>query len=165
MFDIGFLEIVVVLVVALIVIGPERMPEVARKIGQFMGKTKRFINTMKEDSEITSAVRELQDSINLEEEKKQLESVSDELQDDFNKMQDDWGIEEEISRPTFGGEAPAEYTGSQFNQAPQQPVVPEESVETKPANKPKADNSKTKPTGSDEQTEVKTESATQPEKA
>jgi len=44
MFDIGFLEIIVILVITLMVIGPERMPEVARKMGQFIGKTRRFIN-------------------------------------------------------------------------------------------------------------------------
>ena len=46
MFDIGFLEILVILIIALMVIGPARMPEVARKIGAFTGKTKRFINSM-----------------------------------------------------------------------------------------------------------------------
>ncbi|WP_024851979.1 Sec-independent protein translocase protein TatB [Hydrogenovibrio kuenenii] len=125
MFDIGFMEILVVLIVALIVIGPERMPEVARKIGQFMGKTKRFINSMKEDSEISSAMREIHEAVNLDEEKKQLESVTEELQDDFSQMHQEWGIEEEISRPTFGGEEPASYTDSQFNKAPQQPALPD----------------------------------------
>lgn len=129
MFDIGFLEILVVLIIALIVIGPERMPEVARKIGQFTGKVKRFVNSMKEDSEITSAVRELQESMNLEEERRHLEEVSDSLQDDFTQMQDEWGIDEEISRPTFGGSEPVSHTGSQFNKAPAQPVIPPKTAE------------------------------------
>lgn len=124
MFDIGFLEILVVLIIALIVIGPERMPEVARKIGQFTSKVKRFVNSMKEDSEITSAVRELQDSMNIEDEKRHLEEVTDSLQDDFSQMQEEWGIDEEISRPTFGGSEPAPHTGTQFNKAPAQPELP-----------------------------------------
>ena len=49
MFDIGFLEIMVILIIALLVIGPERMPELARKIGSFMGRMRRFINSVKED--------------------------------------------------------------------------------------------------------------------
>ncbi|MBN2607344.1 Sec-independent protein translocase protein TatB [Hydrogenovibrio sp. JE_KL2] len=140
MFDIGFTEILLVLVVALIVIGPERMPEVARKIGQFIGKTKRFINSVKEDSEISSAVRELHDSINLDEEKKAIESVSDSLHDDFSQLQQDWEVEE-ISRPTFGGSEPVTSTESQFNKAPQQPVLPSaepDKTATKPAATDKA---------------------------
>ncbi|MDG4811400.1 Sec-independent protein translocase protein TatB [Hydrogenovibrio sp. 3SP14C1] len=123
MFDIGFLEIIVILVIALIVIGPERMPEVARKIGQFMGKTKRFINSMKENSEITETVRDLQNSMNIEEEKRNLESVSETLQDDFSKIQDEFGIDQEISRP-FTSEEPTAFSGTQFNKAPAQPKLP-----------------------------------------
>ena len=123
MFDIGFLEIIVIMVIALIVIGPERMPEVARKIGQFMGKTKRFINSMKENSEITETVRDLQNSMNLEEEKRNLESVSDTLQDDFSKIQDEFGIDQEISRP-FDSDEPTAFSGTHFNKAPAQPKMP-----------------------------------------
>ncbi|AZR81220.1 Sec-independent protein translocase protein TatB [Thiomicrospira sp. S5] len=122
MFDIGFLEIIVILVITLIVIGPERMPEVARKIGQFVGKTKRFINSVKDNSEISETVRELQHSINLEEERKQIESVSHSLQDDLTNMQDEFGIDE-LSRP-FGNDPNQPAEGSQFNKAPAQPVLP-----------------------------------------
>jgi len=122
MFDIGFLEIIVILVIALIVIGPERMPEVARKIGQFMGKTKRFIHSMKENSEITETVRDLQNSMNIEEEKRNLESVSETLQDDFSKIQDEFGIDQEITRP-FDSEDPPAFSGTQFNKAPEQPKL------------------------------------------
>lgn len=133
MFDIGFLEIIVIMVIALIVIGPERMPEVARKIGQFMGKTKRFINSMKENSEITETVRDLQNSMNLEEEKRNLESVSDTLHDDFSKIQDEFGIDQEISRP-FNSDEPTAFSGTQFNKPPAQPKMPppEESTSSTP---------------------------------
>lgn len=122
MFDIGFLEIIVILVITLIVIGPERMPEVARKIGQFIGKTKRFINSVKDNSEISETVRELQHSMNLEEERKKIESVTHDLQDDLTHMQDDFGIDE-LSRP-FGQDPNQTAEGSQFNKAPTQPVLP-----------------------------------------
>lgn len=133
MFDIGFLEIIVIMVIALIVIGPERMPEVARKIGQFMGKTKRFINSMKENSEITETVRDLQHSMNLDEEKKHLEGVRETLHDDFSKIQDEFGIDQEISRP-FNSEEPTAFSGTQFNKAPAQPKLPtnEESETSSP---------------------------------
>lgn len=136
MFDIGFLEIIVILVITLLVIGPERMPEVARKIGQFMGKTKRFINSMKENSEITETVREIQQSMNLEEEKKHIESVTGSLQDDFTHIREEFGIDEDIARPTFGGEEPPAAVGNQFNKAPAQPLPAKESASatTQPAN-------------------------------
>lgn len=118
MFDIGFLEIIVILVITLLVIGPERMPEVARKIGQFVGKTKRFINSVKQNSEITDAVKEIQDSINLEEEKKSFDKVTSGLQDDLSQIQQQFEIDEEVSRPF----AQTEAAGSQFNKAPSQPM-------------------------------------------
>lgn len=123
MFDIGFLEIIVILVITLIVIGPERMPEVARKIGQFIGKTKRFINSVKDNSEISETVRELQHSINIEEERRQIESVSHSLKNDLSQLQEDYGIDE-IARP-FGQDPNQPVEGSQYNRAPAQPVLPD----------------------------------------
>jgi sec-independent protein translocase protein TatB len=49
MFDIGFSELVVVALVALIVIGPERLPRVARTAGALLGRAQRYINDVKAD--------------------------------------------------------------------------------------------------------------------
>jgi len=49
MFDIGFSELVVVAIVALIVIGPERLPKVARTMGHFFGRLQRYVNDVKSD--------------------------------------------------------------------------------------------------------------------
>jgi len=49
MFDIGFSEIVVIAVVALIVIGPERLPKVARTLGHLFGRMQRYVNDVKAD--------------------------------------------------------------------------------------------------------------------
>lgn len=49
MFDIGFLELTVIAVVALIVIGPERLPEVARTVGTWVGRFRRFVTNVKSD--------------------------------------------------------------------------------------------------------------------
>ncbi len=51
MFDSGFLELLVVGIIALIVIGPERLPEVAAKVGKFIGKIKAFVATTRDDIE------------------------------------------------------------------------------------------------------------------
>ena len=49
MFDIGFSEIVVIAVVALIVIGPERLPRTARMLGHLFGRLQRYVNEVKAD--------------------------------------------------------------------------------------------------------------------
>jgi sec-independent protein translocase protein TatB len=49
MFDIGFSEIMVIAVVALIVIGPERLPKVARTLGHLFGRMQRYVNDVKAD--------------------------------------------------------------------------------------------------------------------
>jgi len=48
-FDIGFWELTLIAVVALLVIGPERLPEVARKAGMWVGRMRRFVTNVKAD--------------------------------------------------------------------------------------------------------------------
>ncbi len=49
MFDIGFSELLVIGVVALIVIGPERLPKVARTVGLLFGRMQRYVSAVKAD--------------------------------------------------------------------------------------------------------------------
>jgi sec-independent protein translocase protein TatB len=49
MFDIGFSELLVIAVVALLVIGPERLPKVARTAGHLFGRLQRYVNDVKAD--------------------------------------------------------------------------------------------------------------------
>ena len=49
MFDIGFSEILVIAVVALVVIGPERLPKTARTLGLLFGRLQRYVNEVKAD--------------------------------------------------------------------------------------------------------------------
>lgn len=66
MFDIGFSELMVLAVVALVVVGPERLPKVARTVGHLMGRFQRYVSDVKSDID-----RELR----LEEMKKLREEV------------------------------------------------------------------------------------------
>lgn len=43
MFDLGFQEIIVIFIVALIVFGPKRLPELARTVGKWVGEIKRGV--------------------------------------------------------------------------------------------------------------------------
>ena len=77
MFDVGFSEIVVIAVVALIVIGPERLPKVARTLGHMFGRLQRYVNEVKADinremeldelrklqAEVHSAARDIEQSV------------------------------------------------------------------------------------------------------
>ena len=70
MFDIGFTELIVIGVVALIVIGPERLPKVARTAGHLYGRLQRYVSSVKSDisqeiqlDEIRRAGQEFKDSI------------------------------------------------------------------------------------------------------
>lgn len=49
MFDIGFSELVLIAVLALIVLGPKRLPEAARTAGHWLGRLRRFLTDVKQD--------------------------------------------------------------------------------------------------------------------
>lgn len=69
MFDVGFSELVVIGIVALVVIGPERLPKVARMAGLLLGRMQRYVNDVKADinreiqlDELRSLKNDVQDS-------------------------------------------------------------------------------------------------------
>ena len=49
MFDVGFSEMLVIAVVALVVIGPEKLPGVAKTVGAWFGRLQRYVNDVKAD--------------------------------------------------------------------------------------------------------------------
>jgi sec-independent protein translocase protein TatB len=48
-FDVGFTELMVIALVGLIVIGPERLPKVARTVGHLLGRLQRYVGDVKSD--------------------------------------------------------------------------------------------------------------------
>jgi len=80
MFDIGFSELLVIGIVALVVIGPERLPKVARTLGHLLGRAQRYVNDVKSDinreiqldelkklqTQVTDSARALEDSVRKE---------------------------------------------------------------------------------------------------
>lgn len=80
MFDIGFSELMVIGIVALLVIGPERLPKVARTLGHLLGRAQRYVSDVKSDinreiqldelkklqSQVTESARALEDSVRKE---------------------------------------------------------------------------------------------------
>lgn len=60
MFEIGIWELVLIMVIALIVLGPERLPEVARTAGRWVGKARGMMRTVKAEIDRELAAEELQ---------------------------------------------------------------------------------------------------------
>lgn len=51
MFDVGFAEVVLVFIVALVVFGPEKLPQLARNIGHWVGRAKSLFSSLKYELE------------------------------------------------------------------------------------------------------------------
>jgi len=75
MFDIGFSELMVIGLVALIVIGPERLPRVARTLGILAGRLQRYVADVKAD-------------INREVELEELRKMKDSMQEVKDSVQE-----------------------------------------------------------------------------
>ncbi len=60
MFEIGIWELVLIMVIALIVLGPERLPEVARTVGRWVGKARSMARSVKAEIDRELAAEELQ---------------------------------------------------------------------------------------------------------
>ena len=93
MFDVGFGELVVIGLVALIVVGPERLPTVARTAGLWIGKARHMLAAVKEDIDRELKAAELKQMLEqqakgsgiyeiVEETKDSLQEVKKELQAD-----------------------------------------------------------------------------------
>lgn len=75
MFDIGFSEIIVCAVVALIVIGPERLPETVRTLGLWVGRLKRSLRDTREEIERQMGVDDIRRQLHNEEIMRSLEDA------------------------------------------------------------------------------------------
>lgn len=60
MFDVSFSELLVIAFVALIVIGPEKLPKVARTLGALVGRMQRYLAEVKEEVNREARFEELQ---------------------------------------------------------------------------------------------------------
>ena len=89
MFDIGFPELLLVSVVMLLVFGPERLPEVLRNIGRFVGGARRSFDTLRAELEREVGADELKRELHnarIMEEAKQLEQMVRKGQDEVEEM-------------------------------------------------------------------------------
>ena len=85
--DIGFSELLLVIVIALVVIGPKRLPEAARFLGYWTGKLRRTLQNARADMErelgIDDIKREVHNQLRLEE----LEAERKQVEETFRRSQ------------------------------------------------------------------------------
>ena len=96
MFDVGFSELLLIGIVALVIFGPEDLPRVARTVGHLLGKFRRYVADVKSDisremeladvkrlhDELKDGARSLQDSIN-----EQARSLEADFQNSIGNLQ------------------------------------------------------------------------------
>lgn len=86
MFDLGFWELLLILIVALLVIGPERLPTVARQAGMWFGKAKRFVSSVQRDINEELHTEELRRVMKDAEISEELQQTTRELKESAREM-------------------------------------------------------------------------------
>lgn len=130
MFDVSFAELIVIGIVALVVIGPERLPAVARTVGYFLGRARRYVDQVKhdlhEEMELDN-LKKLKDSIH-----ETVDSFENSIHSEISKIQeatDTRPVTRSEKQPTV--EKPAESPRSvdskekAASSVPQEPRQPE----------------------------------------
>ena len=90
MFDGGFSEVVIIAIIALVILGPERLPKVARTLGFWVGKARRMVADVKSDIDREMRESELADLRKLGDE---ISDVKNEVQSAAGEVADDAGVE------------------------------------------------------------------------
>lgn len=107
MFDIGFSELLVIALVTLIVVGPERLPKVARTLGHMLGRLQRYVNDVKADIAREMELEELRKMrASVEESAREIErSLHEEVNRAEREIQ---AVAEAVEKSTVEGATTAE---------------------------------------------------------
>lgn len=122
MFDIGFSELIVIGIVALIVIGPEKLPRVAKTVGHLLGRAQRYVSDVKADinreiqldelkkiqAEVSESARNIEDTV-----KKELDATRVTLETPA----------QEVAAELEGAAAPVAALGESVGAAPEVPAT------------------------------------------
>ena len=118
MFDISFTEILVIAVVALIVLGPERLPQVARTLGHLLGRAQRYVNDVKNDIQQEMELDELNKLKTSVQEA--AHSIENTVRAEINQFQD---LTAETKSITATPPVPPPETVAEAASAPQSPTT------------------------------------------
>jgi sec-independent protein translocase protein TatB len=120
MFDIGFTELLVIGIVALVVIGPERLPRVARTLGHLAGRMQRYVADVKAD-------------INREMELEDLKKMRDSMQEAASSFQS--SVQSELHKTETDLNKSVEAVVGELDKKPEEakPAEEKKPEEVKPA--------------------------------
>ena len=93
MFDVGFQELLLLAIVALIVVGPERLPALARTLGMWIGRGKRMARNLKDDIDAELKADELKRILEEQKISNPMEEIIEESKDSIQQ------IKEELEAP------------------------------------------------------------------
>jgi sec-independent protein translocase protein TatB len=124
MFDIGFSELLVIGVVALIVIGPEKLPRMARTVGHLAGRLQRYVADVKAD---------ISREIELDELRKMRDSMQETASNFETSVQSELAkTETDLNKSVEAVVGDLPKTGDLPKAADLRPEEPKKSKETKP---------------------------------
>lgn len=95
MFDIGFWELVLISVVALVVLGPERLPHAIRTVSRTISGAKRMANSVKDELSHELKIQELHENLRKAEQGG-LANISPEIKESVDKLK---AAAQEVQRP------------------------------------------------------------------
>lgn len=129
MFDIGFSELLVIGVVALIVIGPEKLPRVARTAGHLIGRLQRYVSDVKADinREVElEELRKMRDSVQQAASsiETSVNSTLSQTEQDLNAALESGTPAPAATEPTQSIGAPSAEAGMPPTQSGAEPVAP-----------------------------------------
>ena len=89
MFDVGFFELLLIGVVALLVVGPERLPKLARTAGMWLGRGRRFLNSVKQDIDREMKADELRQILDKQKQSNPLHEIVEDTKKGFAQIKTD----------------------------------------------------------------------------
>lgn len=99
MFDIGFWELAVIGVVALLVVGPERLPGLARTTGLWVGRARRFVSGVKADIDREIAADELKKALAEQDASESVYDIIEETKQSIQGIQEEGKVLPEPEKP------------------------------------------------------------------
>lgn len=112
MLEVGSWELLVILVVALLVIGPDKLPGLVRTLGRWVGKARAYVNTVKSDIDREMRLQELQELMNQNERNNSLHEVVEETKSVVNEVQ------QTLNGPVEAADKPAQIEATAATPAP-----------------------------------------------
>lgn len=119
MFDIGFAELLIIAVVALVVLGPEKLPVAARTLGLWLGRIRRTVGSIQSEISEELRIEEMKRTAAVSKEK--LDRELDDMRTPFNEA---FGDESPLSQNAVSSEQLGNKTEPAERLATEQPAAP-----------------------------------------